>query len=64
MLNTHVRGCFSAYWYNHIPIKFHSITCNIARYKPDLGGTYTKLPKKVASKKAIVNIKNTDNYCF
>eukprot|EP00965_Chrysotila_dentata_P118534 3918914-Pleurochrysis_carterae.AAC.1 len=64
MLIKHVKDCFMPEQYGHIPIKFHNITCNIALYKPDLGGTYTELPKKVASKKAIVNIKNTDNYCF
>jgi len=51
---------------------FHSIVSldiHTARYKPLRGGTYVKLPKYLASKKALINMKfrnenKTDNQCF
>lgn len=36
----------------------------ITRYQPNVGGTYIPLPKELASKKVMINIKNEDNYCF
>jgi len=35
-----------------------------ARYKPIRGKSYIELPKVLADKKAIINIKNKDNKCF
>ena len=37
---------------------------NIARYEPLKGGTYLPTPAKLASKKAIINVKNRDNECL
>ncbi|MCU7801539.1 MAG: hypothetical protein KZQ70_15750, partial [gamma proteobacterium symbiont of Lucinoma myriamae] len=37
---------------------------NIAKYEPLKGSSYIPLPKELASKKAIINIKNTDNRCL
>ena len=34
------------------------------RYNPLRGETYIPLPKELADKKAIINIKNKDNKCF
>ena len=33
-------------------------------YNPLRGETYLKLPKELANKKAIINVKNKDNQCF
>ena len=40
------------------------IHLNVAKYKPLKGSSYMELPKELATKKAIVNVKNTDNECF
>lgn len=37
---------------------------NINKYNPLRGSSYVKLPNYLKSKKAIINIKNTDNKCF
>jgi len=37
---------------------------NVARYQPLRGGTYLPLPASLAKKKAVVNVKNTDNECL
>ncbi|CAB4024062.1 Gastrula zinc finger, partial [Paramuricea clavata] len=37
---------------------------NMAKYTPLKASSYIPLPKKLKTKKAIVNIKNTDNKCF
>lgn len=37
---------------------------NINKYQPLRGSTYIDLPKHIKSKKACLNIKNTDNCCF
>ena len=37
---------------------------DIAKYEPFKGGSYIPLPKYLANKKAIINIKNKDNDCF
>ena len=43
-----------------IKLEMHTVT-----YKPLGGGSYIKLPKKIATKKAVVNMKNTkDDQCF
>ena len=34
------------------------------RYNPLRGETYIPLPKELAVKKAIINMKNSDNRCF
>ena len=38
--------------------KIGGMYCNIARYSPQLGGSYIPTPPKLAVKKAIINIKN------
>ena len=43
-----------------IKLEMHTMT-----YKPLGGGSYIKLPKEIATKKAVVNMKNTeDDQCF
>ena len=42
-----------------IPLQLHTV-----RYNPLGGETYIPLPKELANKKAIINIKNKDNQCF
>ena len=37
---------------------------NVAKYQPLRGGTYLRLPAKLANKKAIINVKNKDNECL
>ena len=37
---------------------------DIARYKPLRGGSYIPLPAAVKNKKAVVNVKNTDDRCL
>lgn len=43
-----------------------NLSVNINRYVPLRGGlsTYTMLPKYIRDKKAVVNIRNNDPYCF
>ena len=40
------------------------ITIYMAAYQPLYGATYLPTPPKLAVRKAIVNVKNTDNKCF
>ena len=42
-----------------IRLELHTV-----RYNPLRGETYIPLPKELANKKAIINIKNKDNQCF
>ena len=37
---------------------------NFVRWKPLGGSGWIPMPEKLAQKKAIINIKNTDNFCF
>ncbi|XP_044019508.1 uncharacterized protein LOC122859890 [Aphidius gifuensis] len=43
-----------------------NLMVNINRYEPLRGGlsTFIELPKKIQAKRAVVNIKNNDEYCF
>ena len=45
--------------YNIINIELHT-----TRYDPLRGETWIALPKELANKKAIINMKNKDNKCF
>lgn len=45
---------------SHISIAY----VNKARYQPLRGGSYIPLPAKLASKRAIINVKNADNECL
>ena len=48
-------------------IRFHSITqleLHTVSYKPPRGETWISLPKELANKNAIINMKNKDNKCF
>ena len=40
------------------------IYLNIAKYEPLKGSSYIPLPKALANKKAIINVKNDDNKCL
>lgn len=66
LINDHIIQEFVKNPYKRIIVELTSISCNIARYKPDIGGfsTFSEIPKKLANKKAIINIKNKDNKCF
>ena len=49
------------------PWKLHSIIrleLHTVRYNPLRGETYIPLPKELANKNAIINMKNKDNKCF
>ena len=48
-------------WTFHSVIKLEMHT---VAYKPLGGESYIKLPKQIASKKAIINMENTDDKCF
>ena len=37
---------------------------NVAKYEPIKGSSYIQLPKAIADKKAIINIKNNDERCL
>ena len=41
-----------------------SLWLDIARYQPLRGGSYIPLPAEVASKKAVINVKNRDDHCL
>jgi len=46
---------------------FHSIAAldiHTVRYEPLNGSSWVPLPKFLASKKAIINMKNTESHCF
>ena len=45
--------------YSIIQLELHNV-----RYNPLRGETYILLPKELADKKAIINVKNKDNKCF
>ena len=48
-------------------VRFHSIIeleLHTVSYKPLKGETYIPLPKELANKKAIINVRNKDNKCF
>jgi hypothetical protein len=36
----------------------------VTKYQPQGGGTYIPLPDSLKAKKVLINIQNTDNYCF
>ena len=47
-------------FYSVIKLEMHTVV-----YKPLKGGSFIKLPKEIATKKAVVNMKNTkDDQCF
>ena len=50
----------SGYKINHI----EKITIHYDKYNPTRAGKYIELPKWIATKKACINIKNDDDYCF
>jgi hypothetical protein len=48
-------------------LQYHSIhncVVDFFKYVPLMGANYIKLPAKISNKKAIINIKNNDDYCF
>ena len=44
--------------------KIELVYVNVARFQPLRGGTYLPIPKKLKSKKAIMNVQNKDNECL
>ena len=47
-------------FYRIIKLEMHTVA-----YKPLGGGSYIKLPKEIANKKSVINMKNTDDdKCF
>ena len=50
----------SGYKINHI----EKIRIHYDKYNPTRAGKYIELPKWIATKKACINIKNDDDYCF
>ena len=46
--------------FNHI----EELQLNTVKYEPLSGSSYIPLPKALANKKAIINLKNTDHQCF
>ena len=46
-------------FYKIIKLELHTVT-----YRPLRGNTWVSLPKELADKKAIINMKNQDNKCF
>ena len=44
--------------------KIQQIDIHMAVYVPFVGGTYIELPKSLAKKKGVINIKNDDDMCF
>ena len=44
--------------------KVLTVEVHIAKYKAIKGGSYIELPKVLALKKAIINVKNKDHECF
>nr|XP_034322790.1 uncharacterized protein LOC117688689 [Crassostrea gigas] len=49
---------------NWVLDKVLGVTVHIVQYNPIKGSSYLSLPAKLASKKAIVNVQNTDQKCF
>ena len=45
-------------------VQVHTLWLDIARYQPLRGGSYIPLPPELKSKKAVVNVKNTDDHCL
>jgi hypothetical protein len=46
------------------PKKVESLTVHIDKNIPLRGSSYKVLPKFLQDKKAVINVKNTDNECF
>jgi hypothetical protein len=44
--------------------KIVRLEVNVNQYNPLRGNSFIDLPAKIKNKKAIINIKNTDEYCF
>ena len=44
--------------------KILHLSININKYNPLRAGSYIKLPKQIANKKACVNVQNFDDMCF
>ena len=47
-----------------IPFSFESLDLHTVKYEQLGGSSYIPLPKYLAAKKALVNIKNEDDECF
>ena len=47
-----------------VVVQVRTLWLDIARYQPLRGGSYIPLPKKLQDKKAVVNVKNTDDQCL
>ena len=45
-------------------VRVSTLQVHLARYTPLKGSSYMELPEKLKLKKALVNVKNTDEQCF
>lgn len=45
-------------------VKINNIELNINKFSPLRGTSFIELPKDIKDKKAVVNVKNSDNSCF
>ena len=59
LINGSSGGGSSWNFYKIIKLELHTVT-----YKPLRGNTWIPLPKELADKKALINMKNQDNKCF
>eukprot|EP00965_Chrysotila_dentata_P246912 6207429-Pleurochrysis_carterae.AAC.1 len=59
-----ISEIFASNRYQTNVVEVFHIHLHVARYAPDLGGTYCELPKAIQVKKACVNPENKDNKCF
>lgn len=41
-----------------------NLTININKYTPQIGSSFVELPKRIALKKACINVRNNDDKCF
>ena len=44
--------------------KFNYAEININQYEPLRGSEFIELPKDIRAKRAVINVKNNDNFCF
>ena len=59
LINRNSDGVSDWTFYKVIKLELHSVS-----YRPLRGNTWIPLPKELANKKAIINMKNKDNKCF
>ena len=45
-------------------VKISNFTIHVSKCNPLRAGTYIDLPNFIKSRRAVINVKNTDNFCF